>query len=190
MKALSWLSLFKFLFIIEILVDSEDLSFAGGWKPLWFRCWLTKKSYSSSVFLWAVGNSVKYQYFSVWRTYVKWVSDNRKAVEATSILCNASEKLRWLMLSLFLGVSWAMPRRGWKTSLAVLRYVEGLGYISMGVQACKPLDDIFEKYFECHLLKYTSFANSCLLRTLNWPDLAAKQLIGTHLLSNYLQHSW
>lgn len=189
MKALSWLSLFKFLFIIETLVNSEDRSFSGGWKPLWFCCWLTKKSYSSLVFLWAVGNLMK---FSVWCTlsYVKLVSDNRKAVEATRILCNASEKLRWLMFSLFIGVSWVMPRRGWKTSSVVLRYVEGLGYVSMGAHGCKLLGDIFEKYFEGHLLKYILFANSCLLRTLNWPDLAAKQLIYTHLLSNYLQHSW
>lgn len=163
---------------------------SGGRKPLWFPCWLTKKSYSSSVFLWAAGNLMKYQYFSEWCTlsYVKWVSGNRKAVEATRILCSA--KLRWLMFSFFLGVSWGMPWRRWKTSSAVLRYVEGLGHDSMGARGCKLLGDIFEKYFDCHLLKCTSFANSRRLRTLNWPDLAAKQLIHTHLLSNYLQHSW
>ena len=192
MKALSWLSLFKSLFIVETLVNSEDLYFSGCWKPLWFCCWLTKKSHSSSVFLWAVGNLIKYWYFSIWRTLlcVKGVSDNRKAAEVTRILCNASENFGWLMFSLFLGVMWVMPKRGRKTSSVVWRCVEGLGYVSTGARACRLLDDIFEKCFECHLLKCTSSASSCQLRTLNWPDLAAKQLMCTRLISNYLQHSW
>lgn len=63
--------------------------------------------------------------------------------------------------------SLTMHGRGQKPSSVALRYVEGLGCISMAAPGYELLDAILEKFFEYHLLEYTPVANSCLLRALN-----------------------